>query len=187
MPITPINYRADDPFLPLTDVDKIDKDDFAPATAGAISTGRARVGTWLEFTGSNMQKPASGAEVLQGAAPTWSDYDSQGVSGHPDSFRLSLLTMLLGAHRGKTQYYVRQAFGYAGAFDPSLAAGDVGSGLTVWGGLAADVTVINTAFGSTIVEAGDGLLGLASDVSQPNLGILLRGPDASGYIEYLKY
>ena len=204
MPIVPINYRADDAFVPLTDVDKIDKDDFAPAAVGAISTGRARVGTWLEFTGAGglLQKPTGGAEVRKAAAPTWSDYDSAGLAGHPDSFRLGLITMLLGGHRGRTQYYIRQAVGFTGGFDPSIAAGDVGARLTVWGCTAADVALMTTGYGSAIAETGDGCLGIASQYTDPDTGgggpgivqpfvdslaLLLRGPDTNGYIEYLKY
>ena len=188
MPIVPINYRLDDPFLPLTDIDKIDKDDFAPAAAGAISTGRARVGTWLEFLGAGglMQKPTAGAEVPVAAAPTWSDYDSAGLAGHPDSFRLSLLTMLIGSHRGRTRYYIRQAVGFTAGFDPLVDTNDVGSPLTVWGCLAADVVIINAAAGATVVEAGDGCLGIASVATEAAVALCLRGP-VNGYIEYYKY
>ena len=204
MPIVPINYRADDPFTPLTDIDKIDKDDFAPAAAGALAAGRARVGTWLEFVGAGglKAKPTAGAEVRRAAAPTWSDYDSAGLAGHPDSFRLGLITMLIGAHRGRTQYYIRQAAGFTGAFDPSIGAADVGARLTVWGCVAADIALITAGYGSVIAEAGDGLLGIASQYTDPDTGggapgivqpftdslaLLLRGPDANGYIEYYKY
>jgi len=180
MPIIPINYRGDDPFIPLSDIDKIDKDDFAPLAGW---TGRARVGTWVEFSGAGgtVRKPT--AEVVVAAAPTWSDYDSAGLAGHPDSFRLSLLTVLIGSHRGRTRYYKR-----VGA--PEVLTTSVGAQLTVWPAVAGatEVDVINTAAGATVVEANDGILGINSTAAfaRPGVALCLRGP-VNGYIEYYKY
>jgi hypothetical protein len=178
MPIVPINYRLDDPFIPLSDIDKIDKDDFAPLTGWA---GRARPGTWVEFSGAGgtVRKPTG--EVLVAAAPTWSDYDVAGLAGHPDSFRLSLLTILVGSHRGRTRYFKR-----TGA--PTVAGASVGLPLTVFQCVAGatEEDVINTAAGATVVEVNDGLLGLASTVTSPAVALCLRGP-VNGYIEYYKY
>ncbi len=180
MPIVPVNYRGDDPFIPLTDVDKIDKDDFAPNTGGLLAAGRARVGTWLEFFGNNglMEKPAVGVETDVSCAPTWSDYDSTGALGHPDSFRLGLLTMLIGSHRGRTRYYSR-------AVSP-VVAGSVGAPLTVYPLVVGEVATINTEAGAVICEIGDGVLGLAGTPTNPHLAFCLRGP-INGYIEYYKY
>ena len=174
MPIVPVNYRGDDPFRPLDDIDKILKDDFAPVT---FTTTRARVGTWLEFSGAGVRKP--GGEVAYAAAPTWSDYDATGVSGHPDAYRLGLITMLVGAHRGRTRYFKRVA--------PQNAI-VTGSPLTVYPAItgAGDVTPINTAAGATVCETNDGLLGLAGTVTSPFVAVCLRA-ETNGYIEYYKY
>ncbi len=175
MPIIPVNYRADDPFLPLDDIDKIAKDDFAPVN---FTTQRARVGTWMEFSGAGVRKPTG--EVVQAAAPTWSDYDSTGTLGHPDSFRLGLLTILVGPHRGRTRYYKRTGL-------PNAIF--AGSPLTVFQTVAGapEEDVINTEAGATVVEVNDGLLGLASNpLTSTSVALCLRAPTA-GYIEYYKY
>lgn len=176
MPIVPVNYRGDDPFRPLDDIDKILKDDFAPVT---FTTTRARVGTWLEFSGTGVRKPTAATEVTSAAAPTWSDYDATGVSGHPDAYRLGLITMLVGAHRGRTRYFAR--VGGAG-----VTAIVTGSPLTVWPAAAGDFAAINTAAGATVCELNDGLLRLASTATTPFVALCLRG-ETNGYIEYYKY
>ena len=47
--------------------------------------------------------------------------------------------------------------------------------------------LMTAAYGSVISETGDGCLGLASTTTSPAVALCLRGPDATGYIEYYKY
>ena len=171
MPIIPQNYRLDDPFIPLSDVDKIDKDDYAPVSG---FTGRARPGTWLQFAATGVQKP--GGEVKFAAAPSWSDYDSTGVAGHPDAYRLGKITVLIGSHRGKTRYFKQTTNPPTAGALLSITTADA----------TEEVVPINAAAGATVIETGDGVLRASSAQTEPAVALCLT-PPASGYITYYKY